>query len=169
MTRVAGAGTLRPIADPDELQAVAELGTLLAHVRRAAGVTQRQLALATGLTTRHVQYLEAGERRTCESTLSRVADFLARFLPDEPEELLELLVEVAGPGLAPESDHVENKDARRMSRQRRAWFAELIANHDGKSSLHRLTRRRSVPEERRRAAQATLHAMRAGLGLYPYD
>lgn len=165
MTRTVGAGTLRPITDPAEQEAVAALGALLAHARRTARLTQRQLALAAGVTERFVQYLEAGERRTCPSTLARITDILARRLECDPGELFDLFIETAGVGLAPESEHDENKERRREARQRRVWVAELMADFDGRNSLHRTVRRWSLPEDRRRAARLTLRAMRENAGL----
>lgn len=167
MTRTVGAGTLRPITDPAEQEAIAELGGLLAHLRRTAGLTQRQLALACGVTERFVQYLEAGERRTCPSTLARIADLLAGRLGCDPDGLFDLFVETAGVGLAPESDHPETKERRRQSRQRRVWMAERVADFEGRNSLHRTVRRWSLPEDRRRKARATLAAMRRNAGLLP--
>jgi transcriptional regulator with XRE-family HTH domain len=145
---------------PHERESLEDLGALLAHARRTAGLTQRQLALAAGFTLRHMQYLEAGQRRTRLSTLERVADFLALMLGADPNGLLELLAETAAETLAPESEHAEKVDHARQRRALRALQAELQADR-----LGRTARRRSAAEAKRRAARATERAMRRNAGL----
>jgi transcriptional regulator with XRE-family HTH domain len=149
----------RPV-EPHERESLVELGGLLAHGRRKAGLTQRQLALAAGFTLRHMQYLEAGERRTRLSTLERIADFLALMLGMDPDRLLELLRETAGEALAPESEFAEKVDRARQRRALRALQAEMLTDR-----LGRTARRRSAPEPKRRAARATQRAMRRNAGL----
>ncbi len=148
------------LIEPHERETLEELGALLAHARRAAGLTQRQLALASALTIRHVQYLEAGQRRTRLSTLARIADFLGIMLQADPDGLLDLFVETAGESLAAETEHPEHDEHRRRVRALRAFHEELRTDR-----LGHLERKRSAPEAKRRAARATQRAMRRNLGL----
>lgn len=62
--------------------------TRLAELRRAKGLTAEQLAVKAGLTSRTVEYIEAGREGTRLKTLSLLADAL-----DVP--LTELLKESA--------------------------------------------------------------------------
>jgi transcriptional regulator with XRE-family HTH domain len=149
----------RPI-EPHEREALEDLGTLIEFARRDAGLTQRQLALAAGFTLRHLQYLEAGQRRTRLSTLARVADFLELMLDTEPDALLDLFVDTAGDSLAPESDYAAKVEYRRQRRARRAVLDEYLSDR-----LGRVARKRSAPEAKRRAARATERAMRRSAGL----
>jgi transcriptional regulator with XRE-family HTH domain len=151
---------VRPI-EPHERPALEALGALLAHARRTAGVTQKQLALASKITIRHVQYLEAGrEKRTRLSTLERIADFLAPMLQVDPEGLLDLFMETADVALGAETDFPEHDEHRRNARALRAFHEEMRTDR-----LGRVERKRSAPEAKRRAARATQRAMRRNLGL----
>jgi transcriptional regulator with XRE-family HTH domain len=150
---------VRPI-EPHERPALEAIGALLAHARRTAGLTQRQLALASSITIRHVQYLEAGQRRTRLSTLERIAAFLAPMLGADVDGLVDLLVETAGDSLAAETDHPEHDEHRRNVRALRAFHEEMRTDR-----LGRVERKRSAPEVKRRAARATQRAMRRNLDL----
>jgi transcriptional regulator with XRE-family HTH domain len=150
---------VRPV-QPHERETLEELGALLAYARQEAGLTQRQLALASGFTLRHLQYLEVGERRTRLSTLGRMAGVLATQFEMGESELLDAFVEAAGDSLAPESDYADKVEARRQRRARRASLEELMTDR-----LGRVARRRSAPEAKRRAAWVTHWAMRRNAGL----
>jgi transcriptional regulator with XRE-family HTH domain len=158
----AGTDCLRPV-QPSERAALEELGGLIAHARQRAMLTQRQLAHGAGIGERHLQRIEAGHRRTRESTLADVADFLARLLGAEPDGLLELFVDTAGEALAGESAYADKIAARRRKRARRRVIDEVLAG-----KLAKTARRRSLPEEKRRAARATIYAMRDQAGLSQY-
>jgi transcriptional regulator with XRE-family HTH domain len=150
---------VRPI-QPHERETLEELGALLAYARQEAGFTQSQLALAAGFTLRHLQYLEAGQRRTRHSTLRRMASVLATQFEMPEHEVLDAFVAAAGDSLAPESDYAAKVEARRQGRARKAVLAELRTDR-----LGRIVRKRSAPEAKRRAARATQLAMRRTAGL----
>lgn len=90
----------RPIT-PNEVRPLLELGRQLTNARKAAGLTQRQLAERARLSLRHVKRLEHGTRRTRWSTLQR----LAPVLNTDPSALRE----AAGHALAPESPYSGNR------------------------------------------------------------
>jgi transcriptional regulator with XRE-family HTH domain len=162
-SRAAGTDCLRPVEE-SERPALQELGSLLALARQRAGLTQRQLAYGIGVGERHVQRIEAGHRRTRLSTLADAADFLSRLLDADPDGLLDLFVQTAGDALAPESQYADKVARRRVTRARRRMVDEMLSG----DKLARIARRRSLPEEKRRAARATAYAMRERAGLLPY-
>lgn len=105
---------------------LARLGRYLSGLRRTAGLTQDELALAAGLTRVHVSRIETGARRTRRSTLHRIACVL---VVDNPElgpvdVLLEDMVALAGPALAEESAYRERVGRRRGPRSDKAWREE---------------------------------------------
>lgn len=68
--------------DPDT--ALHLLGTTIRHYRRARGLTQRELAVQTGLNVTYLGEIERGVRNLSVLTLLRIADALqlrpSRFL-----------------------------------------------------------------------------------------
>jgi transcriptional regulator with XRE-family HTH domain len=164
----------RPITD-DEREGWQTFGGLLAGTRVKAGVSQRQLAVVAGIGLRHMQRIEAGERRARMSRLVRMTDFLARFLDGGPESIEELeehsdciigaLLEMSGVTLAPESEHQDRAEVQRRqrARARRAWF-EMTG-----PDRRKIRQRRAVGEEQRRRARATLHAAREHADLDPWQ
>ncbi|MCU1692983.1 MAG: hypothetical protein JWM64_2074 [Frankiales bacterium] len=146
-------GTRRPL-QPEELPHLQALGATLRHARVLAVVTQEQLAQGAALSVRFLQRLEAGQRRTRASTLGRIAYFLALFLDVDHDDLVDLLVDAAGPALAPESEHGDKVAQRRVARARRVFWDEMRTDR-----LARQARRRKLPEERRQRARATLAAL----------
>lgn len=76
------------------------MGSRLAELRIAAGLTQRALSERTGISAGQVSSIERAKSRTRRSTLA----LLARALDPEREvSLTAELAEMAGPGLARES------------------------------------------------------------------
>lgn len=57
----------------DELKALLPAGAMLKEMRKAAGLTQTQLASAAGINIRQIQKLEAGEIRLGNLTLANAA------------------------------------------------------------------------------------------------
>ncbi len=151
--------TWRPVA-PEEARALRELGEVLHQARTAAELSQGELAKAVTLSKRHLQRIEAGQRRTRLSTLERLAKFLARFLVIDEDDLLEVFLQVAGTSLAQESAYADKVELRRGQRAGRQWRAELRSGR-----LRRRSRRRSLPEERVQQARIILLAMRRNAGL----
>jgi transcriptional regulator with XRE-family HTH domain len=91
---------------------------LLGTTRRAIEMTQRELAVAAGLSRTHVDRLEHGTRRTRRSTLTRIA---AAFVVEVPklgpvDRLVDDFVREAGPALAEESIYAERVGRRRANR-----------------------------------------------------
>jgi transcriptional regulator with XRE-family HTH domain len=114
--RVGTCGCRRPL-QPEETPYLIAVANRLREVRRSRGLTQAELAVAAELSRRHVERLEAGNRRTRRSTLSRIAEALGD--PSLEDELVGL----AGPALAPESEYAERVVRRRQRRLRRQALA----------------------------------------------
>ena len=70
------------------------------------------------ISVRHIEQIEDAIRRTRRSTLRRIVSALVEVKPElgDPAELLERLVVLAGPGLAPESEYRERVERRRKRR-----------------------------------------------------
>lgn len=112
--------TRRPIEEW-EVAHLLELGSALRHLREHVGLSRAALADATGLNPRSISRIEAGERRTRRSTLTRL---LVALISEDAglgsfDCLLEGLVRRAGPALALESPHQDRIEARRVRRERR--------------------------------------------------
>lgn len=169
----------RPILD-DEREGWQTFGGLLALIRAEAGLSQRQLAVVAGIGLRHMQRIEAGERRTRLSRLIDMTDFLTRFLLDwsqipidehsergdeHSDRLIGALLEVSGVTLAAESEHADRAEVQRRqrARARRAWL-EMTG-----PDRRKITQRRASGEQQRRRARATLHAAREHAGIEPWQ
>jgi transcriptional regulator with XRE-family HTH domain len=116
-------GCRRPI-QPAETPYLGALGNRLRELRRSRGLTQGQLADAADLSRRHVERLEAGNRRTRRPTLFRIAEALG-----DPSLVNELAI-LGGLALAPESDFGERvalRRARRVHKQAQARNREKQA------------------------------------------
>jgi transcriptional regulator with XRE-family HTH domain len=116
----------RPIT-PAEAPALAAVGARLAALRAAAGLSQRALAARVEMRRESVHALEHGRRRPRASTLERVARVLAPELGRLPGEVAGELADLAGPGLAPESEHadrVNRRAERRRGRRRRRELSQ---------------------------------------------
>lgn len=93
------------------------LGALVCLLRGGAGLSQRQLARAVGLSDRFLSHVELGRRRTRLSTLREVAAVLAPLVGRDREVVLGALVEAAGPALAAETGRSEGSIARKRKRK----------------------------------------------------
>lgn len=121
----------RPL-QPHELEPLRLLGAEVKELRRRSGLSCRQLSAVVLFTTRHVERIEQGARRTRRSTLERLVDALVLAAPDlgQRDELVARLVRAAGPALAPESPYAGKSQARREGKaqriaDRRAMYAHL--------------------------------------------
>ncbi|WP_404387831.1 helix-turn-helix domain-containing protein [Humibacillus xanthopallidus] len=120
----------RPIQEW-EVPYLKALGQELRALRLEAGITQEALAVSTGLSSRSLRRLERGERRTRYTTLARLSVRLSHSSsPERARDLLDRLLTIAGPALAPESQYAERLDMRRERRARR--------QRDRWVSLHRV-------------------------------
>ena len=112
----------RPIT-PSEVPGLELLGTELRRLRReVAGLSRVRLGVCAEMSGRQIEQIERGIRRTRRSTLKRIAAALVQVEPElgDVNALVEQLVELAGAGLAPESDYryrVERRRERRWSRR----------------------------------------------------
>jgi transcriptional regulator with XRE-family HTH domain len=136
--------TRQPIEEYEKPH-LAELGAALRSLRQHAGLTQAVLADRTGMHPRSIGRIEAGERRTRLSTLTRLLTALLNEdgTLGEMDYLLDGLVRRAGPALAAESpyrDRIEARRERRDKRKEREWL-----------------RRMAVEDEARRMSNLLLH------------
>jgi transcriptional regulator with XRE-family HTH domain len=122
---------LRRPLEPHEHAYLIDLGHEVRALRKAAGVSCRYLARSLLFNTRTVERIEQGTRRTRRSTLEALLDVLLLACPDlgERDELLQRLVVVAGPALAPESPHAEKSRERRESKRRRLEERRAMYGH----------------------------------------
>lgn len=86
-------------------------------VRQPDQLRQVELANRSDLSAYQVGQIERGRRRTRRSTLQRIVAALVD--EDLVEEVVDGLVEIAGPALAPESIHADRVARRRAARARR--------------------------------------------------
>lgn len=109
-----------------EVPHLQRLGRYLSGLRRAAGLTQPELALAAGLSRVQVARIETGVRRTRRSTLHRVAAVLVVDCPGSApvDSLVEDMVSMAGPALAEESAYAERVTRRRTPREEKTYQRE---------------------------------------------
>jgi transcriptional regulator with XRE-family HTH domain len=100
------------------------LGRLLKGLRKAAGITQRDLARSAELSSWMVSQIELGTRRTRRSTLRRIARAIVGADPNvsTEDELTEQLADAAGAALAPESGYQARVDRRRKRRAKRGRY-----------------------------------------------
>lgn len=122
----------RPL-QPHEVEPLRLLGAELRRLRRGSGLSCRQLGAAALFTTRHLERIEQGARRTRRSTLERLVDVMLVAAPHlgERDELVARLVRAAGPALAPESPYADKSQARREGKarrlaERREMYAHLL-------------------------------------------
>ncbi len=121
----------RPL-EPHELEPMTLLGAQLRDLRLGAGLSLRQVAQVALLTKRQLERIEGAGRRTRRSTLERIVATLLLARPDlgERDELVQQLVDAAGPALASESPYAAKSLARRDGKaqrlaDRRAMYAHL--------------------------------------------
>ena len=122
----------RPIA-ADEVVGLEALGGELRRLRReVAGISRARLGVLAEVSSRQLEQIERGIRRTRRSTLERIAEALVQIRPDlgEPAALAVWLVALARNGLAPESEYRERVDKRRKARnaklRRRVMYRYII-------------------------------------------
>jgi transcriptional regulator with XRE-family HTH domain len=110
----------RPV-EPEEVPYLEELGIQLRRLRLEAGLAQWALADLAVLGARQVRRIERGESRTRRSTLERIANALTDVDSElgPADQLLDQLVESAGPALAQESPHADRIARRRARRVRK--------------------------------------------------
>jgi transcriptional regulator with XRE-family HTH domain len=141
----------------DELPHLAELGRRLRALRETVGLSQEQLGWECDLARPTITLLEQGRRRTRRSTIERIADALVRSGLNLPAGVVvQVLVDAAGPALAPESIYAKRTARRRARRKRKAEraVAALLAER----SENPLPAPAVVYEEgRRRADRQTAH------------
>jgi len=122
----------RPI-NADEVAGLEALGGELRRLRReVAGISRARLGVLAEVSSRQLEQIERGIRRTRRSTLERIAAALVKLKPDlgDAADLTERLAELAGPGLAPESIYRARVDKRRKARnaklRRRVMYRYII-------------------------------------------
>jgi hypothetical protein len=118
-------------------------------------MTQPALGFVAELSASHLGSLERAVRRTRASTLARIASALTTG-EDDDEALLEQLVAIAGPALAPESEYAERVERRRRRRHRQAILREAWA---ARAEQHRL--QREANEDRGAARRALIREIGA--------
>ena len=142
---------MRPI-ESCEVPDLERLGRLLRRLRKAAGMTQRNLARSAELSSWMMGQIELGTRRTRRSTLRRIARAIVGARPNTPteDELTEQLAEAAGAALAPESGYRARIDRRRKRRAKRGRYGPReVAPHPGeelRAYLARLRRWQMLPK-----------------------
>src|SRR4051812_1999300 len=97
------------------------MGRRFRALREASGLSRSELAIPVGLSPRTVESIERGERRTRRSTLATFVAAMVAAYPDlgDVDLLVEELVTLAGPALAPESAYMARVVRRRARRVRR--------------------------------------------------
>ncbi len=141
----------RPI-ESSEVPHLERLGGLLKGLRKAAGMTQRDLARNAELSSWMLGQIERGTRRTRRSTLGRIARAIVGAHPNASTEgeLTEQLVEAAGEALAPESSYRDRVDRRRKKRARGGRYGPReeapLPGEELRAYLDRLRRRQMLPK-----------------------
>jgi hypothetical protein len=113
----------RPIT-ADEVASLEALGNELRCLRWTVAQLHRPaLAVRAQISVRQIEQIERAIRRTRRSTLERIVAALVKVEPDlgEPAALVARLTELAGIGLAPESEYRERVERRRRRRWRKKW------------------------------------------------
>lgn len=113
----------RPIT-PDEAPYLAALGRVLRSWRTRAGLTQTELADRLAMSRVHVYRLEAGRRRTRQSTLEHIAHAIAwecrrRGHDVASRQVLSELLTAGGSAVAPETARSAGSVERKLGRRRR--------------------------------------------------
>lgn len=141
------------------------LGRRVLAERQAAKLSRRVVALRMGYSPKTPQHIEQGSRRTRAATLEALARALVG--PQKGTALLEELVALAGPALAPESEYEPktSRDRERRARRRireealelrrllRGWKAGTLTVGEQSRLLWRVTMRmRAAPSDKAAAA-----------------
>jgi transcriptional regulator with XRE-family HTH domain len=141
----------RPIEEA-EVPHLERLGHLLKGLRKAAGMTQRELARNAELSSWMVSQIELGTRRTRRSTLQRIARAIVGADPNASTEddLTEQLAGAAGAALAPESGYRARVDRRRKRRAKRGRYGPRevapLPGEELRAYLDRLRRWQMLPK-----------------------
>ena len=117
------ARTRRPI-NANEVPGLEALGDELLRLRwTVARIHRPALAIRSQVSVRQIEQIERAIRRTRRSTIERIMLALVKVKPDlgEPAALVARLTELAGPGLAPESEYRKRVERRRRRRWRKKW------------------------------------------------
>ena len=153
----------RPIT-ADEVVGLEALGSELRRLRReVAGISRARLGVLAEVSSRQLEQIERGIRRTRRSTLKRIARVLVEGRPDlhipgcsdlsDPVRIARHLAELAGPGLAPESIYRARVDKRRKARnaklRRRVMYRYIIPMWHARLDAELRAERRAAREERR--------------------
>lgn len=96
---------LRPLTD-EEMPYLRALGGAVRELRRASGVSGKELALQAGISETHFWRITAGRRRTKRSTLSRMVALMVEANPSlgPVDALLGRLCDLAGPAIVVDTD-----------------------------------------------------------------
>ncbi len=148
-----------------EVPDLERLGRLLRGLRKAAGMTQRDLARSAELSSWMLRQIELGTRRTRRSTLRRIAHAIVGAHPNASteDELTEQLAGAAGAALAPESGYRARIDRRRERRAKRGRYGprELTPypGEELRAYLDRLRRWQMLPKRGLRCAACGLELL----------
>src|SRR5262245_32430774 len=106
---------------PAERPYTERLGVELRRMRDELGWSRRELSERALISQSHIYSRETGERRTRRSTWSRLVTVMTprEFTDEDHEEILEHLVQLAGPALGEENRFSDRRVRRRARRLRR--------------------------------------------------
>lgn len=125
----------RPI-EPHEVPHMQRLGHALRTLREATGLSRHKLAWLAQVSDPQYSDIEAARKRTRRATLERIVGALADVDEDlDADAVLEDLVELAGPALAPPSQYQDRIDRRRERRTRKQDAIEARARELAASML----------------------------------
>lgn len=141
--------------EPWELPLLEGFSEVLRRHRALAGISQRQLHLATGLAKRTIERLEHADRRTRHSTIRRIALALAeaRGAFCLADEIADEMIQALGAAAAPESRRMAGIERRRNHRVKK--MAE-----DPDAELTPLPIKREELERRYRLQERELRVLR---------
>lgn len=141
--------------EPWELPLLEAFSEALRHHRALAGISQRQLHLATGLAKFTIHRLEHAQRRTRHSTVRRIALALAeaRGAFCLADEIAEEMIQALGAAAAPESHRMASIERTRNHRVKKL-------GEDPDAELAPLPTQRAELERRYRLAVRELRVLR---------
>jgi hypothetical protein len=115
----------RPITD-DEIPHLEKLGSELRRLRESHGMSRPVVARGAQVSSTTIALIEWACRRTRPSTLRRIVDVLVPD-PAKAAAIVEHLLELGGPAVAPESQWANRLDRRRARRVRQRAKREALA------------------------------------------